>query len=457
MARIIVSDGTIAMGAEDFSFRRKTDTALLLEKAGCDVVELGRMKDSKEDAVIFKTVASLLKHAALCVDGGDSEESIKATYEAVKGAHLPIIKISLSTSVVLMEYSYHLKNEKFLEMVKALVSFACSLCDTVEFEAVDASRTDISFLKEVCATAEAAGADRVTVCDTAGILTPDEAGKLVREISEAVGNAAIIFAPSDKLQMAVADAAFAVKNGAVGIKTSTAPDSLSLDAFADLQRERGEDFGIDTGIDLSCVNTAVDGIRNWGDVTSADDRRIASEETLVLTVNSSVADVADGVKSLGYELNDDDLGKVFNEFAKVARSRETVGREELEAMIAANSMQVPETYVLSDYLINCSNSKRALAHVSLETREGILEGLGTGDGPIDAAFSALEQAIGHHYELDNFRIKAVTKGHGAVGSAFVRLRCDGVLYPGMGVSTDIVGASIQAYVSALNKIVYEDR
>ena len=83
-------------------------------------------------------------------------------------------------------------------------------------------------------------------------------------------------------------------------------------------------------------------------------------------------------------------------------------------------------------------------------------GVSQGDGPIDAAFMAIEQIIGHHYELDDFQIQAVTEGRGAIGSALVKLRSGGKLYSGSGVSTDIIGASIRAYLNALNKIVYEE-
>jgi 2-isopropylmalate synthase len=83
-------------------------------------------------------------------------------------------------------------------------------------------------------------------------------------------------------------------------------------------------------------------------------------------------------------------------------------------------------------------------------------GISTGDGPIDAAFMAIEQIVGHHYELDDFQIQAVTEGRGAIGSALVKLRYDGKLYSGSGISTDIIAASIRAYLNALNKIVYEE-
>lgn len=97
-----------------------------------------------------------------------------------------------------------------------------------------------------------------------------------------------------------------------------------------------------------------------------------------------------------------------------------------------------------------------MANITLEKDGKRLAGVCMGDGPIDAAFLAIEQIIGHHYELDDFQIQAVTEGREAMGSALVKLRSDGKLYSGNGISTDVIGASIRAYISALNKIVYEE-
>ena len=98
----------------------------------------------------------------------------------------------------------------------------------------------------------------------------------------------------------------------------------------------------------------------------------------------------------------------------------------------------------------------ATANILLTKDGQQLRGIGVGDGPIDAAFLAIEQIIGHHYELDDFQIQTVSEGRDAMGSAVVKLRADGKVYSGSGISTDIIGASIRAYISALNKIVYEE-
>ena len=167
-------------------------------------------------------------------------------------------------------------------------------------------------------------------------------------------------------------------------------------------------------------------------------------------------DVSNIIKNLGYELSDSDVGKVYEEFKKVTAKKETIDNKELEAIIASTAMQVPSTYHLVNYVVNSGNIIPATANVTLEKDGEKISGVSTGDGPIDAAFHAIEQVIGHHYELDDFQIHSVTEGREATGSALVKLRANGKLYSGNGVSTDIIGASIRAYINAINKIIFEE-
>ena len=146
----------------------------------------------------------------------------------------------------------------------------------------------------------------------------------------------------------------------------------------------------------------------------------------------------------------------MREFQRIVRIWEEV-RRELDAIIASASMQVPSTYHLEKFVYTSGNVTTAMAHVVLRSDETFYDGVATGDGPIDAAFKAIEQSVGYRYELDDFQIQAVTSGGADVlGSALVRLRNAGKLYSGNAVSADIVSASIRAYVNALNKIVYEE-
>ena len=146
---------------------------------------------------------------------------------------------------------------------------------------------------------------------------------------------------------------------------------------------------------------------------------------------------------------------MYEAFCRVA-VKKNVTLKELEAIIASAAFQVPPAYRLVSYVINNGNLIGATAYIKLEKDGKEYEGLSAGDGPIDAALLAIEQIIGHHYELDDFQIQTVTEGREAMGSALVRLRSGGKLYSGNGISTDIIGSSIRAYMNALNKIKYEE-
>ena len=148
---------------------------------------------------------------------------------------------------------------------------------------------------------------------------------------------------------------------------------------------------------------------------------------------------------------------MFEESRRILNHKTVIEARELEAIIATAAMQAPSTYHLESYVVNCGNVINATAQITLSSDGEKLFGVGAGDGPIDAAFKVIEQIIGHHYELDDFQIQTVTEGRESVGHALVKLREEGRLYSGNGVSTDIVGASVRAYLNALNKIIFEGK
>ena len=137
-------------------------------------------------------------------------------------------------------------------------------------------------------------------------------------------------------------------------------------------------------------------------------------------------------------------------------AKKKVDERDLEALIAETARQVAPTYQLVNYVINAGNSISSTAFLCVDKLGERMETVNLGDGPIDAAFLAIEQLIGHRFELEDFQIYAVTEGREAMGDALVKLRHNGKLYAGRGLSTDIIGASIHAYLNAVNKIVYEE-
>ena len=193
-------------------------------------------------------------------------------------------------------------------------------------------------------------------------------------------------------------------------------------------------------------------------VSGEGDKAASSDngEAVYLDADSTLADVSLAAQKLGYELTEEDLGKVLKALKQVCEGKSTVGKRELEALIASYAMQAPSAYHLDSYLASCGNKTASLAKVTLVRDGQTLSGVSDGDGPIDASFRAIEQAVGCHYELEDFQIQSVTEGKEALGATLVKLRSNGKLYSGNGISTDVVGAGIRAYLNALNKIVHEE-
>ena len=183
---------------------------------------------------------------------------------------------------------------------------------------------------------------------------------------------------------------------------------------------------------------------------------VSDKKKLLLDSEATVAQVAQATALLGYELSDSDIGNVHKALKRVCEKKGAVGAKEFEALIASSAMQAPSTYHFETYTTTSSNVSGSMSQITLKCNDEIICGVSNGDGPIDSAFRAIEQCIGYHYELDDFQVQSVTEGKEALGSALVRLRNNGKLYSGNGTSTDIVGASIRAYINALNKIVFEE-
>ena len=448
MKKIYVSDVTLKAISEEevsYAFREKLSIASQIDASGIDAIELPTLKNSKEDEVIYRTIASAVKNAIVKIPVGDNVES---AYNCIKGANKRALQISMPVSTAQMEYFYHLKAPAMQAKIEELIKNAKEYSDSVEFVAKDAFRAEEGFLNACIKTAYDAGATEVTICDDAGIAFAEDYVKVVQEIKTVCPEIKVYVEPSDALSMASAIAVASIKAGADGVKTSIKGKLLRPEVFADVIRAKGIDLGVNSNVNVTNIKTISENVDAIGTVET-------NEDISTLGENSTLNDVATAIKQLGYELSDEDTGKVYDEFKRIA-VKKNVSSKELEAIIASTAMQVPSTYHLVNYVVNSGNIIPATANITLEKNGEKFSGVSTGDGPIDAAFHAIEQVVGHHYELDDFQVHAVTKGREAVGSSIIRLRADGKLYPGNGVSTDIVGACIRAYINALNKIVHEE-
>jgi 2-isopropylmalate synthase len=467
MNKIRISDRTILLKSQGneatLSFKEKVEIARLLESANVDVVEFPAIENEKTDTLLLKTVCAFLKNSVMSVQVGITPESVEATYNAIKSASKPRLSVALPISPVGMEYTCHKKAPKMIELIKALVEKAVSLCDDVEFVALDATRAENDVLVSTIKTAIEAGAKTVTICDNEASMLPDAFINFIEETKKAIPeldsvNLGVLC--EDTNGCAAASSMLAVTHGAVEVKcVSYNSNVTSIVTISNIIRNNGDKLGVCCGIKYSEFLRIINQIAKIADgkqiisVTETTSSVPASEFNL--TENDSQETVLKAVKNLGYDLSDEDSAKVFERFKSVA-SKKTISNKELDAIVATTALQVTPAYKLVDYVINTGNIITSSAQITLEKDGENKQSIGIGDGPIDAAFTTIEQIVGHHYELDDFQIHSVTEGREATGSALVKLRANGKLYSGNGVSTDIIGASIRAYINAINKIIFEE-
>lgn len=469
MKTIEISDVTLRLAegsrAASLSFKERVEIARTLDRLGVDQIELPALKGGRGDALSNKTIASVVTSARLSASVGLTEESVEETWESIKAARQSVLHIMLPASSVQMEYLCHKKAPAILELAKALTAKARYYTEHVEFSALDATRAEPEFLCQLLGAALEAGAEAVTLCDSAGIMTPDECGKFIRETASHVPGLEKVrlgVELSDGLKMASACAAAAADVGVNVIKASITPLDVpfTLDLAAYLAA-RGEGKGLRWNLRGTELTRAA-GQLQWMMQTQRsggspfDSGVDDTGTTICLTAGDGIEEMAKVVRHLGYDLTEEDNAKVFEAFQRIAAKKHFVSARELDAIVASSAMQVPSVYRIISYVITCGNMTAAMANLTLEKDGEKRQGVCAGDGPVDAAFLAIEQIIGHHYELADYQIQTVTEGREAMGSALVKLRSNGKLYSGNGISTDVIGASIRAYISALNKIVFEE-
>ena len=468
MNRIRVADVTIkeacSAGSANLSFKEKMEVAKQLDQLMVDVIEMPKAKE-QADSLLIKSLAPVIKNSIISVEAGLDRSEVDSAAAALANAAKKRISISVPTSPVQMEYICGMKAKKIMELVPGIISYAKSLCDDVEFSCQDATRSETDFLVQIITAAIGAGATTINLRDTAGVMLPEEFDELIDKLNADISQLKEIpvsVTCSDSLNMATANTVTCIRSGAREIKTTLIGKAApGLEAVVNMFSERGDSLDMAIAQKRPEVEKTLRKL-SWmagsksGATTFFADEEAPKKEELDLDENADISKVIRTVKKLGYDLSDDDNAKVYKEFKRVSEKKK-VGIKEMEAIIATASLQVAPTYQLVDFVINSGNIITPTAQVTLEKDDKKLKGLSSGDGPIEAAFLAVEMIVGVHYELDDFQIQAVTEGSEAVGNALVKLRYNGKLYSGSGISTDIIGASIRAYINAINKIVFDSK
>lgn len=464
MKKICITDMTLRKAAEDrlLGFKERIELAKLLDKLNISALELPPLSGSKADSIFVKTLCSIILNTTLSQPAGLTREEADVAWSALEKARRPRLLIDAPVSSVQMEYIARKKPPQMLAAINEQVKYCASLCNDVEISFQDATRAEEDFLAQAIDAAITNGATSITLCDTAGIMLPDEFASFISGLYEKVPAMKDVFVKvscNDCMELAGASTVRAFMLGAQGVKCCFIGNQAPrLSTICHILKARGESIGLTTSARITELERTTKRIHSLLGSEVKDNLSSVKhdDEGITYDANDSLTVLADAVEKLGYELTEEDMGRVYDEFLALA-AKKPVTAKELDAIVAASAMQVPATYQLKSFVINSGNIITATASLRLEKDGFDTEGISFGDGPIDAAFKAIEQVTGRHFELEDFRIDAVTEGKEAIGRAIVKLRYDGRLYSGSGVSTDIIGAAIRAYLGAMNKIVYEEK
>ena len=495
--RIKIFDTTLRDGEQSpgcsMNLPEKLEMARQLDRLGVDIIEAGFAIASPEDFKSVQAIASIIKDAKVISLARALKKDIDRAYEAVKGAAHPAIHVFLATSDVHMEYKLRMTREQVLAQTREMVAYARSLCEHVEFSAEDASRSDRAFLAEVFSTAVEAGATVLNAPDTVGYVTPQEMFDMISYLKQnvrGVENVDISTHCHNDLGLAVANSMAAIAAGATQVECTVngigeRAGNASLEEIVMGIKTRRDFYGVDCNIDtrqlyrtsklLSSItgvpiapNKAIvganafaheSGVHQHGMMANRNTYEIMTPEsvgiaqtTMVLGKHSGKHAFSERIRELGFEVEGEELEKAFARFKEVADKKKTVTDKDILALIRTQKTVMMPVYELKSFVINAGTDISATATVKLEKDGEVMEAVATGSGPIDAAFSAMDHIIQSGAELETYSIQAVTEGEDALGEVTVRLRHDGQTISGRGVSTDILEASIRAYINGMNKI-----
>ena len=465
--KVRICDITLCQGEKspELSFRETIELCRMLDKLDIDYIALKGIRQKKIDSLLIKSVCQAVRNARIAVPVSIREEDIDTVWDALKDAAEPRLQVIAPVSSVQMEYLYHMKPDALCTKVIETVRKCTAYTKDVEFVAVDATRSDAVFLRKIIAGAVEAGAATVTLCDTAGSMLPEETADFLTALQNDVPqmkDAVIGYSCSDAMNLADACGLAAVQCGVRELKASSfRSDSISLKNIVSVLNIKNKYFNITVKPGVEKIGTLTAQIANLcrtglGHAFSAEHAEDDRNGSITVNTHESRESISKAIEKMGYDLTEDDLDKVWQRFSTISKNKDMITLKELEAIVATEAMQVPPACTDVQYVINTGSSIGAMSHMKLSLHGKHLEGIATGDGAIDAAFNSIEKATGRHFELDDFQIQSVTEGREAMGETLIRLRSDGKLYSGKGISTDIVGAGIMAYINAMNKIIYEE-
>ena len=483
------------------NLEEKLEIAKHLAKLNVDIIEAGFPVSSPGDFDAVERIANEVEGPEICALSRVVEKDITVAWRAIKDAPKPRIHTFVGTSPIHRGGITRTSREETLKMAIDAVAYAKSLCAghpnaTVEFSPMDAARTEPSYLHEVVEATIDAGATVINIPDTVGYAIPSEFGQLIADIFANVPNidkAIISVHCHNDLGMAVANSIAAIKNGARQVECTVnglgeRAGNTSLEEIVMVIRTRQDHFkGVHTGINIKEIipisrrvsrtmgipvqpNKAIvganafahsSGIHQDGVIKQRDTFEIIApedvglkESLIVLSPRSGRNALKHRLAALGYEMTPEQLDKIYERFLVVADKKKAVHDADLEAIMRDEVRSIPEVFHF-EYIQVVSGTKISpTTTVGVRTEAGVIEEASTGDGPVDAAYKAIDRIAKIPLTLTDYQIRSVTEGKDAIGEVTIKVQDNGHSIIGHGASTDIIEASAKAYIDAINKVVY---
>ena len=496
--RIYIFDTTLRDGEQSpgcsLNLEEKVRMARQLEQLRVDVIEAGFPIASVGDFEAVHLIARTIEHCTVAALCRTVKGDIDRAWEAIQHAKKPRIHTFIATSDIHLTHKLKKTREQALTDAVWAIKYAKSLCSEVEFSCEDASRSNIDFLCEIVAAAIDAGASIINLPDTVGYAVPDEYGAMFRTIRERVPAARNVILSShchNDFGLAVANSRAAVRNGVRQVECTIngigeRAGNAALEEIVMALRTRKEMLGVDTNINAEEIyksskllstltgmqvqrNKAIvganafaheAGIHQDGMLKSRITYEIMTPQsvgikhsTLVLGKHSGRHALKQRYGELGYNLSSEELEQAYRTFCTIADQKKDIFDEDLIAIVEDRESAAEGLYHLENIQVLSGTNLRPTATVELRLRDDRFVDSATGDGPVDAAYKAIERITGVIGKLTEYSIKSVTFGHDAIGEVFVRVDFDGVLFNGRAVSTDVITGSAKAYLEALNRAI----
>ena len=496
-SRVLIFDTTLRDGEQSpgatMSHAEKLEIAQMLDEMGVDIIEAGFPIASEGDFAAVSEIARQAQNAVICGLARAQLPDIDRCWEAVRHARRPRIHTFIGTSP-LHRAIPNLDMDQMAERIHQTVTHARNLCDNVQWSPMDATRTEHDYLCRVVEIAIKAGAKTINIPDTVGYTAPRESADLIRMLLERVPGAdEIVFATHchNDLGMATANALAAVEAGARQIECTInglgeRAGNTALEEVVMALKVRHDIMPYTTGVDTRRImgisrrvaqvsgfpvqfNKAIvgknaflheSGIHQDGVLKNVETFEIMrpadiglNEANIAMGKHSGRAALRAKLKDLGYELGDNQLKDVFVRFKALADRKKEVHDDDLVALMQ-DSMANTDTDFLQvrSLRVVCGGGEPATATLTMIVDEGEQTVERQGDGPVDAAFNAVDALFDHHATLQLYQVHVVTEGTDAQATVSVRLEEDGRIATGQAADTDTILASVKAYVGALNRL-----